>query len=265
MSLCIDLSFQLAFHEFAREPVEQFRVRRPLAAKAEVARGRDDALAEMMLPEPIDDHARRQRIVLRRDPVRQCEPPAGAVGHRRDRRVRGLAAGRDNRGEAGNTSAPWLASSPRSSRYVFGGAPGLSVRPIATGAGGGFLDSKPAMKLFSNFSFALSSSVSSLGDLRVGHDEQRAVSCDQFLLPAGALVRGPCGARPALLVRAWRASLRRASRDAALRPRAICSKMSFVASSYSRCFCLRAFTSATVAIGRSRRNAAGAKNAWRRK
>ena len=47
-------------HELMGEPLEQFRMRRPLAADAEVADGADQAFAEVVLPDPIDHHAGEQ-------------------------------------------------------------------------------------------------------------------------------------------------------------------------------------------------------------
>ena len=68
-----------ATHELRRQPVEQLRVRRCFAAEAEVRRGRDEALAEMPLPDAVDHHACCQRIVGRGHPVRQF-PPSAAAG-----------------------------------------------------------------------------------------------------------------------------------------------------------------------------------------
>src|SRR3569623_1294427 len=45
------------------------------AIDAEVARRRHDALTEMILPEAIDDHASRQCVLRRSDPIRQYQPP----------------------------------------------------------------------------------------------------------------------------------------------------------------------------------------------
>ena len=55
-----------AFHEFGREPVEQGRVRRPLAVAAEVVDRRHDRPAEMTAPEMIDGHAGRQWVATGR-------------------------------------------------------------------------------------------------------------------------------------------------------------------------------------------------------
>ena len=49
-----------ARHELARQPVEQLGMRRRLAQPAEVARCGHEPLAEMILPDPVDDHPRAQ-------------------------------------------------------------------------------------------------------------------------------------------------------------------------------------------------------------
>ena len=71
-----------AVHELDRQPVEQLRMRRLLAHLAEVIERRHDAAAEMMMPDAIDDHARGQRIVRRRQPLRQRPPAARRCGRR---------------------------------------------------------------------------------------------------------------------------------------------------------------------------------------
>ena len=60
---------------------------------------RDDPDSEMVLPEAVDHDARRQRIVLARQPVRQRRPPPGRR-HSGRRRRRGVAAAEESR-EAG--------------------------------------------------------------------------------------------------------------------------------------------------------------------
>ena len=49
---------------------------RGLAADPEIARRGHQAAAEVPLPDPVDEHARRERIVPARKPVRQLAPPA---------------------------------------------------------------------------------------------------------------------------------------------------------------------------------------------
>jgi hypothetical protein len=43
------------FHQFDGQPIEQFRVRRRLALRAEIFRRRHEADAEIRLPNPVDD------------------------------------------------------------------------------------------------------------------------------------------------------------------------------------------------------------------
>src|SRR5205085_11337077 len=62
--------------EALRQVVEQLGVRRRLAELAEVARGADEALAEVVLPDAVDHHARRQRVVGAGDGLRQLQPAA---------------------------------------------------------------------------------------------------------------------------------------------------------------------------------------------
>src|SRR5262245_57242597 len=51
-------------------------MRRSFAHRAEVTRRADQALAEMMLPDAVDDHAGRERVVFVRDRIGQFEPSA---------------------------------------------------------------------------------------------------------------------------------------------------------------------------------------------
>ena len=48
--------------KFGREPVEQFRMGRPLALHAEVLDGLHDADAKILLPKTIHGHTCRERI-----------------------------------------------------------------------------------------------------------------------------------------------------------------------------------------------------------
>ena len=59
-----------------RQMVEQFGMRGPLAQQAEIAGRADDAAAEMVLPDAVDDHAGRQRVVAAGDGPGQFEPSA---------------------------------------------------------------------------------------------------------------------------------------------------------------------------------------------
>ena len=55
--------------------IQQFRMSRPHPVRPKVARRRDNARPEHVLPKPVDRDARRQRIVGRRDPIRERDPP----------------------------------------------------------------------------------------------------------------------------------------------------------------------------------------------
>src|SRR5438876_133934 len=51
-----------ASHKFACKPVEQLGVRRRTGTQTEVARRLNEAPAEVVHPETVDHHSRRQRI-----------------------------------------------------------------------------------------------------------------------------------------------------------------------------------------------------------
>ena len=73
-----------ALYELRGQPIQQFRMCRPLAHDSEVTRSRDDPASEMVLPNPVRHHAGRQRIGGIRQPAAQGGPPAGCC-QRRDR------------------------------------------------------------------------------------------------------------------------------------------------------------------------------------
>src|SRR5215468_2588402 len=60
----------------ARQVIQQFGVRRRVAARAEIARRTDQTLAEMTHPDSIHQYARGQRIVFARDSLREFKPAA---------------------------------------------------------------------------------------------------------------------------------------------------------------------------------------------
>ena len=60
-------------HEFDRQPVEQFGMRRPLALRAEIFGRAHDSSAEITRPDSIDRHARGQGVVARDQPARERE------------------------------------------------------------------------------------------------------------------------------------------------------------------------------------------------
>ena len=70
---------QPLLEQLAGQPIEQLRMARRLAQAAEVAAAIHQAAAEVILPEAIDHHARRQRIVGRGQPVGQRRAAAGGL------------------------------------------------------------------------------------------------------------------------------------------------------------------------------------------
>src|SRR5262249_30173562 len=63
------------------QPIEQLGMRGCLAARAEVRGGGDKALAEMVLPEAIDQDTRRQGVLRTREPLGKLEAAARAPGN----------------------------------------------------------------------------------------------------------------------------------------------------------------------------------------
>ena len=62
-------------------------MRRRLALNAEILGRLDQAGAEVVLPDPVDDHAGRERVLRRNQPRSQAQPialgPVGSGGKRR--------------------------------------------------------------------------------------------------------------------------------------------------------------------------------------
>ena len=122
-------------HELDRHPVEQFRMRRRIAHLAEVLERRHDAAAEMFLPQTIDDHARRHRIL--RTTRSTARARAGVPRSRPS--GRGISVGGLPRVmtsmKPGVISDPWLSTSPRirnaGRRRLVAARPLLQVRPGA--------------------------------------------------------------------------------------------------------------------------------------
>ncbi len=71
MSRCIALTLQPRTDELRGEVVEQFGVRRLRPGNAEVVGRGDDAGAEVVLPDAVDHDAGEERVLRRRDPVRE--------------------------------------------------------------------------------------------------------------------------------------------------------------------------------------------------
>src|SRR4051794_12253268 len=73
-------------NELRGEPVEQFRMRGRLTVDAEIAWSANQSFAEVKLPDPVDDHARRQRTV--HDPFGKRKPAQRTVASCFGERVR---------------------------------------------------------------------------------------------------------------------------------------------------------------------------------
>ena len=95
--------------------VEQFRVRGRVARRAEVVDAPHQARAEEVLPDPVDEDAGRERVLLAREPTGQLEPAAlrrvdlRGVGHVQDAE------------EPPGTTGPSFSASPRSRISVSAG------------------------------------------------------------------------------------------------------------------------------------------------
>ena len=98
ISRCSFLTDILAVDEELRQVFEQLRVGGALAGDAEVARRVHDAGAEVPLPDAVDDHAHRDRLLD--DRVRQFQAAAAAGERGR------LAGGRAPSGSGAATSSP---------------------------------------------------------------------------------------------------------------------------------------------------------------
>src|SRR5438270_11159401 len=62
-------------HETAGQVIEQLRMSRRVTKLAEVTWSVDNASAKMMLPNPVDHHPGRQRVVGSSDGLGQFQPP----------------------------------------------------------------------------------------------------------------------------------------------------------------------------------------------
>ena len=65
--------------EFDRQPVEQLRMAGTVAGRAEIARGSDQSLAEMVLPDAVDGDAGGQRVFRPGDPFSQLPAPVDRI------------------------------------------------------------------------------------------------------------------------------------------------------------------------------------------
>ena len=73
------LDIPAAFTKLDREPIKQFRMGRRSALRAEVLERLDDALAEHELPEPVDKHARHERILRAHHPLSKVQTRSPSI------------------------------------------------------------------------------------------------------------------------------------------------------------------------------------------
>src|SRR5687767_9101724 len=64
-------------HKAASQPIEQFRMARPLAEDAKITRRRDNPAAEVMHPEPIDEHSGDEGVLAGSKPIGVGQAAAG--------------------------------------------------------------------------------------------------------------------------------------------------------------------------------------------
>ena len=60
-----------AVEKISRQPIQQLGMRGAISVEAEIAGGSDDSSAEMVVPNPVDNHATHQRICRINEPGRQ--------------------------------------------------------------------------------------------------------------------------------------------------------------------------------------------------
>ena len=105
-----------ASDEFAGQPIEQFGMRRPAAVVSEVGGRFDDAAAEMVVPQAVDHHAGRQRVLR----LARSSWPARRVARAREP-SRESRAGRRSRLPPGFTTSRGEPGSPRYRRWTGAG------------------------------------------------------------------------------------------------------------------------------------------------
>ena len=90
--------------EAIRQPIEQLGMCRRPSLAAEVLRRGHQAASEVHAPDAVDDHARRKRVLRRREPAGKAEPVARLIrGEWRQARRR---VSRDDIPTANMTTAP---------------------------------------------------------------------------------------------------------------------------------------------------------------
>ena len=74
------LQIPARLNQLGGQPIEQFRMRRRLGLHAQIVGRLHQSDAEVMLPQSIDDNARRERILRAHEPSRQAQPISRRIG-----------------------------------------------------------------------------------------------------------------------------------------------------------------------------------------
>ena len=82
-------------HQFARQPIEKFGVRRRFTGLSKITRRANEAFTKMMLPDAIHHHARSEGIRVRSDPFSEAFAAHARSGSRRRGGEGPLASRRD--------------------------------------------------------------------------------------------------------------------------------------------------------------------------
>ena len=101
-------------------------MRRLAAVEAEVVRRLDQAAAEVIVPQPVDDRPGEQRVVLAGDPLGQFAPAVGVGGIRRQAEI-GRCLVRASDARRRQSVSPAAVALPRTSRWATGAACGVTA------------------------------------------------------------------------------------------------------------------------------------------
>ena len=130
-----------AFHEFDRQPVEQFRMRRLFTQPPEIARRADDPPAEVVHPDPVDQDARDKRMLATGQVAGISQAAAGVVERRVRRRLEIIRAAATAAKIVSSPGATFLPGLAKGRHGQTGGSPepgldfGQTSRPGSSAAG----------------------------------------------------------------------------------------------------------------------------------
>ncbi len=134
------------FHERCGQPVEQLRVAGTVSLGAEVVHRLHQSQAEVLGPDPIDEHPRRKRMLARREPPRQSRARIANIG----RQFGAVVGDEDARGPGADRLALVLPDPPP--EHVDLGPPGESFLVAGiVGGGGGIASSIASISSASRF------------------------------------------------------------------------------------------------------------------